>query len=195
MSDLIGKGAEANIYLSEDLVRKVRVPKSYRIPVIDSDIRKRRTRTEAKILQKISSIGPDFLSSNNLDVIEMEFIRGDLLKDVLNSDVSLAKSIGIKVGLLHDLNIIHGDLTTSNMILSKGNDLRLIDFGLSFFSDKVEDKAVDLHLFRTTTKSKHFAFEEDIWNLFVEGYNPKNKVDVLNRLSVVEARGRNKQKY
>jgi len=195
MKKLIGKGAEADLFLENDVVFKIRIPKSYRIKEIDDDLRKKRTRSESKILQKIGDLGPGFLSTNDVDELRMNFVSGILLKHVLDSNVSLAKQIGLNVGKLHDLNIVHGDLTTSNMILNYSNVIKIIDFGLSFVSDKVEDKAVDLHLFREAVESKHFLKEKEIWNNFLKGYNPSNKDFVLKRLSVVEARGRNKQKY
>ena len=190
---LIGKGAEADLFLDSDFVRKIRASKGYRLKELDDEIRHRRTRSESKILKKVGDIGPGFISAD-VDEIRMNFIHGALVKNVLNTNLDLAQDIGVFVAKLHDLDVIHGDLTTSNMI-SSPKGLRIIDFGLSFVSDKVEDKAVDLHLFREAIASKHFAFEDIIWNNFVKGYNPKNKEDVLSRLNIVELRGRNKLKY
>ncbi|MCC7574702.1 Kae1-associated serine/threonine protein kinase [Candidatus Woesearchaeota archaeon] len=194
MVKLIGKGAEADLLLDNDVLRKVRSFKSYRLRELDDSIRKSRTRSESKILQKVGDIGPGFLGGDDIQEIRMNFIQGDLVKNILDSNVSLAKEIGLKVGLLHDLNVVHGDLTTSNMILSP-QGLKIIDFGLSFISDKVEDKAVDLHLFREAVESKHFSREDEIWSAFLEGYSPSNRDFVLKRLNVVESRGRNKLKY
>ena len=191
---IIGKGAEADVFLEDGVVVKKRVSKGYRLKELDDFLRKSRTRSEAKILQRIDGLGPSFIGGNDVDELRMSFVEGVLLKKVLDEDISLAKYIGLKVGKLHDLGIIHGDLTTSNMIFFDG-DVKLIDFGLSFFSDKVEDKAVDLHLFKEAVVSKHFVFEKDIWSNFLEGYNPSGKDDIVKRLNVVELRGRNKQKY
>lgn len=190
---LIGKGAEADIFLNNNIVKKIRVAKTYRIKEIDCDLRKRRTRLESKILQKVGDIGPGFLKGDNVQEIHMNFVPGKLLKHVLDDNISLAKEIGLIVGKLHDLNIIHGDLTTSNMILSD-DGIKIIDFGLSFVSDKLEDKAVDLHLFKEAIRSKHYKFEEEIWAKFIKSYSPPNKAEILNRLEIVESRGRNKQK-
>lgn len=191
---LIGKGAEADLFLVDGILKKIRVPKSYRVSDLDVGIRRKRTRSESKILQRIGDLGPGFLSSDDFSEICMNFVDGDLIKNVFDDNVSLAEEIGFKVGKLHDLDVVHGDLTTSNMILSSGG-VKIIDFGLSFVSDKVEDKAVDLHLFKEAVASKHVFIEEDAWRLFLKGYSPLNKSDILNRLSVVESRGRNKQKY
>ncbi len=194
MVELIGKGAEADLFLEEGVVRKVRIPKGYRLGVLDDFLRKSRTRSESRILQKVGGLGPGFVGGNDVDELRMSFLEGPLLKSVLDDDVSLAERVGVRVGELHDLNVVHGDLTTSNMIFSSG-DVRLIDFGLSFVSDRVEDKAVDLHLFREAVESKHFVREKELWSAFLKGYNPKNREAVLKRLGVVELRGRNKQKY
>ena len=194
MFELIGKGAEADLLLDGDILRKVRVPKSYRLKELDDFLRKKRTRSESKILQKVGDLGPGFLGGDDLQELRINFIHGDLVKNILNDNVNLAEEIGFKVGQLHDLNIIHGDLTTSNMILSP-QGLKIIDFGLSSVSDKVEDKAVDLHLFKAAVESKHFVNEKEIWNGFVKGYNSSNNIEVLKRLNIVESRGRNKLKY
>ena len=194
MVELIGKGAEADLFLEEGVVRKVRIPKGYRLGVLDDFLRRSRTRSESRILKKIGGVGPGFIGGNDVDELRMNFLEGPLLKRVLDEDVSLAERVGVRVGELHDLNVVHGDLTTSNMIVSSG-DVRLIDFGLSFVSDRVEDKAVDLHLFREAVESKHFVREKELWSAFLRGYNPKNREAVLKRLDVVELRGRNKQKY
>lgn len=194
MVELIGKGAEADLLLEGDVLRKVRIPKGYRIKDLDDELRKKRTRSESRVLQKIGDLGPGFLGGDDIGELRMNFVHGALVKNVLDSDVSLAKEIGLRVGKLHDLNIVHGDLTTSNMILSP-EGLKIIDFGLSFVSDKVEDKAVDLHLFKEAVESKHFSKGSEIWNAFVLGYSPINKSDVLKRLDVVEFRGRNKLKF
>ena len=97
------------------------------------------------------------------------------------------------MGKIHDLDIVHGDLTTSNMIL-KDNKIVLIDFGLAQFSSKVEDKAVDLHLFKQALESRHSQVWEKAFTQFLSGYQPANKKEELSRLEKVEKRGRNKQK-
>lgn len=191
---LVAKGAEADIFLEEGVVKKIRIPKKYRLPELDFEIRKKRTRSESRLLGKLKNIGPGFIGSDDFQEIKMAFVEGSLVKDVLDKNVSVAKEIGVKVSAIHDLDIVHGDLTTSNMILVEDGSVILIDFGLGFVSDKLEDKAVDLHLFREAIESKHFDFEKEIWDYFLEGYNPRNKEEVLKRLVVVESRGRNKLK-
>ena len=95
---------------------------------------------------------------------------------------------------MHNNNIIHGDLTTSNMILNK--EVFFIDFGLSFFSEKIEDKAVDLHLLKEALESKHSNIWERSYKAALDSYF-KKAVDgrqVLERIKIVEKRGRYKGK-
>ncbi len=192
---ILAKGAEATIIKKGKNVVKERVPKTYRIPEIDSELRKTRTKREAKILKKIEEIAPKVLGTDEESKIEIEYIQGDVLKNILDDKVDLALDIGKNTGIMHDKDIIHGDLTTSNMILDKTGKIKFIDFGLSFISDKEEDKAVDLHLFKEAVESKHFRKEKEIWETFLKGYNPKDKKKIIKRLEMVEKRGRNKQKY
>lgn len=190
----IARGAEAVIYLEKGRVIKDRIPKSYRIKEIDGFLRKTRTRRETKILEKIALPHPKLLNSSDKEMrIEMEFIDGKKLRDAFS--VKLCKKVGEHTGKMHTQNIIHGDLTTSNMILN-GSEIYFIDFGLSYFSSKAEDKAVDLHLLKEALESKHYKCAKKAFLEFVKGYKKtaKNADEVLERLKVVEERGRNKSK-
>ena len=194
---LIGKGAEAEIYLEDNKVIKKRIKKNYRIKQIDESLRKTRTRTEAKILKKIPKEipAPELLNMDdkNMD-IEMSFIKGEKVRDILDNNIKICKEIGEKVAILHNHDIIHGDLTTSNMIFNK--EVYFIDFGLSFFSKRVEDKAVDLHLLKQALESKHYKVFEKAFSLVLKGYKltSNNYDDIMTRFEKVEARGRNKSK-
>ena len=63
--------------------------------------------------------------------------------------------MGKTINNVHDLGIIHGDLTTSNMIIRNDKQIVLIDFGLSYYKDSAEDKAVDLYVLERAFKSTH----------------------------------------
>lgn len=200
MKKEIGRGAEAVIYFDKNVV-KDRIKKRYRIKEIDDKLRKSRTRREAKIFEKLAEIGfpaPKLINTNKTDLIEMGFINGSLLRDVLNkkNHKKLMRELGNKIATLHNNNIIHGDLTTSNFILGKGdNKIYFIDFGLSFFSNKVEDKAVDLHLLKQALESKHFQIWEKCFDAALDGYKKaKDYSEVLERFNRVETRGRYKRK-
>ncbi len=196
---LVAEGAEARVFQSGGLIVKERIPKSYRLKEIDLKIRSFRTKREVKVIESLKNSGvlvPSIVSHSDFS-ITMELIHGEKLRDVLSAKNQsvLCREVGLAVGKMHSKGIIHSDLTTSNMILSSGK-LFLIDFGLSFFSTKVEDNAVDIHLFRQTIESRHSEIWEKCFESFLKGYkrsNPDFHV-VLERLEKVEARGRNKAK-
>ncbi len=215
---LIAEGAEAKIYLNESKgkknITKDRIKKSYRIPEIDLPLRKGRTRREAKILRKLVSLGFDCPA--NIDdqetSLNMGYLDGKKVRDVLKKDnmAAIIKEVAEKIAFMHNNGIIHGDLTTSNMIICKENKkgkdkdkkdkhenkIYLIDFGLSYFSDKVEDKAVDLHLFKQALESKHYLIWEKAFKMFLTHYSKhaKHSDDILKRFEIVETRGRYKER-
>ena len=194
---LIKQGAEAVIYLDGDKIIKERVSKSYRIKEIDDKLRKARTRQETKLLQKATNVPKVLSSSDKTMKIEMEYIKGDLVKDVFDSldkrkREQLCENIGKSVANLHKENMVHGDLTTSNMILNE-KGLFLIDFGLGAFTKKVEDKAVDLHLLRNALESKHHEHSEKSFLDILASYKCYDGAEeVLKRLEKVSKRGRYK---
>ncbi|MBT3814450.1 Kae1-associated serine/threonine protein kinase [Candidatus Woesearchaeota archaeon] len=197
----IGQGAEAVVYKDGSKVMKERVSKNYRLPQIDDSLRKFRTRREAKVLSKLQDMkfpAPGLLNFCDKRMqITMDFVPGEKLRDVLiagDEYQQFAEEVGKKIGVLHAHDIIHGDLTTSNMI--KDKEIKFIDFGLSSFSDKVEDKAVDLFLLDRALESKHYQHYPEIFDKVLEGYgksNPDAKF-VLERFQAVKKRGRNKNK-
>ncbi|MBI2449555.1 Kae1-associated serine/threonine protein kinase [Candidatus Pacearchaeota archaeon] len=201
---IIQQGAEAHIILENSIIKKRRMKKSYRLPQLDEKIRKSRTRTEARIIEKLQNIinVPKIIKTDESNrEIEMEFIDGKRLSDHLdnleNKD-AICEQIGEQIAKLHDSGVIHGDLTTSNMILKKGSKgersfLYFIDFGLAFMSESIEDKAVDLHLLRQALEAKHFTQWQTLFNSIKEGYKKsKNYNEVIKRFEKVGRRGRYK---
>jgi TP53 regulating kinase and related kinases len=198
----IAQGAEAIIHKDGNEVIKERFSKAYRLPHLDESLRKFRTRREAKVLGRLEELNfasprlHDF-SDKRMSIV-MDFVAGEKLKDVLmkgDDYQRLAFDMGEKVGILHKANIVHGDLTTSNFIKHESG-IKMIDFGLSSFSEKIEDKAVDLFLMDRALESTHFKLYPAVFEKAMEGYiksNPGAK-DVLERLEVVRKRGRNKKR-
>ena len=196
---LIAQGAESKLFLEKGRVIKNRFRKTYRIKEIDEKLRKFRTKREAKVLEKLQKINfptPTLIYNNEKDILEIQYIKGKLIKDILdkNNCIKLSKEIGEKVAILHNNGIIHGDLTTSNMIFDK--EVYFIDFGLSFFSIKIEDKAVDLHLLKEALESKHSKIWEKCYKAALDGYVGKavDGREILKRIKIVEKRGRYKGK-
>ena len=193
MSKIIARGAEAVLVLNKNNLIKQRIEKHYRLKEIDESLRKRRTKKEVKLLNEIG-FAPNVIDSDKFN-IEMEFIDGELMKEYLErvdkkERISICKQIGRNVAEMHDKKIIHGDLTTSNMIVRDGR-VYFIDFGLGFESMKFEDKAVDLHLLRQALESKHYQHYNECFEAVIEGYKQSgNYKDVFKRLEKVELRGR-----
>ncbi len=193
---LIAQGAESKLYRDGDKLIKERVKKAYRISALDKRLRKHRNRREAKAMREASKLikVPKILEVSEYKIV-MNYIDGDILRDVF-SDLSkkdfkhVCRTIGEYIRKLHSRNIIHGDLTTSNMIL-KGKDLYFIDFGLSEISGKAEAKAVDLHVLKEALNSRHHDIAKKAWKLISKSYGDK---EVLDRLKIVESRGRKKIK-
>lgn len=202
---IISQGAEAKIILKGNSIIKDRVKKSYRHPKLDEKIRKLRTRSESKILEKVSGLiqSPKVFEANDKKgKIEMEFIKGKKLSENLDlfqlkKQKNICEKIGENIAKIHDKDIIHGDLTTSNMIYNeKQKEVFFIDFGLGYISRKIEDKSVDLHLLRQALEAKHFKNWEALFESVLKGYkSSENFKKVLERLKAVEKRGRYKKNY
>ncbi|MFB6114840.1 MAG: KEOPS complex kinase/ATPase Bud32 [Candidatus Nanohalobium sp.] len=186
------KGAEATVTAEDGKVIKEREPKKYRHRDLDTKIREERTETEVKLMEEAIRYGvnapePEKIGNTTL---EMEKIEGRPLKEVVEDRPEIMEQYGENVAKMHSADIIHGDLTTSNAIVDEG--LYIIDFGLSFRSDRVEDKAVDIHLLKQVLNSSHPEVADKAWESFLEGYRPENREDVLEQLKEVEKRGRYK---
>ena len=202
MEKIIAKGAEALIIRKNSSILKDRIKKSYRLQILDNKLRRQRTKKEARLLQKSSSLipVPKLLKPLKEDSfsLELEFIKGKKLSDfldALSNSTEICTSIGKNIAKLHDIGIIHGDLTTSNMILSK-DKVYFIDFGLGFESHETEHKAVDLHVLKEALDARHFENAKKFWLSILEGYkSSKFSLSVLKRLEKVSSRGRYKMQY
>ncbi|ODV84831.1 hypothetical protein CANARDRAFT_8402 [[Candida] arabinofermentans NRRL YB-2248] len=253
---LISQGAEALVFIttkhpylpknyksldlstdadSSKYIIKYRPPKPYRHEILDKQITKSRTASEAKILNKLTILNfktPKLISMDAPHgLIIMEYIGYDLnngdissLKNHLwllekqqesnnyNPNVandasveSLLKMVGERLGELHLYDIVHGDLTSSNIMLIKDSESEtgnveptLIDFGLSSYSSLSEDKAVDLYVLERALISTHPVYATQYNEWMLEGYcqaykaqkSMKRHVEVIRRLEGVRLRGR-----
>ncbi|ASI98751.1 Kae1-associated kinase Bud32 [Thermococcus celer] len=217
--ELIKQGAEAKIYLAdfaeyfgadllpgERIAVKHRIPKRYRIEEIDLKLRKERTVREARILHRAKEFGVNCPYVYEVDMrnmkIAMEFIEGERLKELLErlpmgERLGLCREIGRQVGRLHEAGIVHGDLTTSNMILRDGR-VYLIDFGLADFDATLEARGVDLHLLKRAMESTHYTWFERGFEAVLEGYAEVRGDDVRKeieeKIEEIESRGRYRER-
>jgi Kae1-associated kinase Bud32 len=198
--EVICRGAEALIFADGGTIIKERVAKGYRLPELDVPIRKQRTRQEASLLERAGRHGMAVPRVKEADVfsIVMERIEGGKLKSELDrmpaaKRLIIAEKIGAQVARMHSAGIVHGDLTTSNMMLRDG-DVCIIDFGLGKVSDRVEDKATDLFLLHEALKAAHAEITGAVWKKIINTYRQKysNAQGVLRRLGEIEQRRRYK---
>lgn len=204
---LFKKGAEAYLYKEtwylKHIIRKQRIKKDYRVSELDWTLRVARTVREANLLRNAKIAGVPTPTVYEIDKREttliMEFIKGQRIKDILdelNAEArkTISRQIGILIGRLHKNNMIHGDLTTSNMILTETSKIYLIDFGLGYNSTSIEDKAVDLHLMKRALESTHYRVSEEVFSKLIEGYQEEvgsaPMKDILDRLKSIRNRGR-----
>ncbi len=203
---IIRKGAEATLYyghwFEKEVIFKHRIPKKYRIEELDKRIRTERTLNEARALIKVKNYGINVpqvfeIDSTNSTIV-MKNIQGNKLKDVLsdlddNLKTQLFVNIGKMIAILHRNGHIHGDITTSNIIITPENKIFLIDFGLHEYSDTIEDKSVDLHLLKRVLISSHGKDFELCYKAFLEGYRLEYKKmgeEIIKNIDAVESRGR-----
>ncbi|KYH39369.1 MAG: p53-regulating protein kinase [Candidatus Bathyarchaeota archaeon B23] len=203
---LIAKGAEADLWLDPDwngrrAVIKRRVEKRYRHREIDRELRRLRTLREAEIIHRAKRAGVPTPVIYQVDPEEatmvMEHIEGRRLRDVVaelspEERLRIFRMAGLQAGRLHRAGIIHGDLTTSNMILTP-NRLVFVDFGLAELSTEEEKRGVDLHLMRRMLQSTHFQYAGELLKAFLEGYREEmgEEADgVFRRMEEIARRGR-----
>jgi len=201
---MIKQGAEAKLFLSkldgEDVIIKDRIEKKYRIKQIDDKIRRARTSLEYSLLSQARRAGvptPKILEiDKKKNKIIMEYVDGERIKELLNQSnkktiEKISLEIGRLIGKLHSNGIIHGDLTTSNMIL-KNEKIYFIDFGLGFFSKKIEDQGTDMRLLHEALKSTHFKIIDICWKNIIKGYKKEysNSSKVLKKMEEIQKRGR-----
>ena len=195
---IIKRGAEADVYLipwhKTMAISKLRNPKKYRNTTLDNLIRVRRTIHEATMLNDVKTTGIKtpfiyFLDPKRAEII-MEYIEGENVKEILSPEIGF--EMGKYVSILHNKNIIHGDLTTSNFIKRK-DELYIIDFGLSSYSQRIEDMAMDIRIIKEILSSAHIQIFYQTYERFLKGYELTTNYNfnrILNVVKDIEARGR-----
>jgi TP53 regulating kinase-like protein len=203
---VLTRGAESVIYKLDQwgfpLVLKWRQGKSFLLKDIDSQLRKSRTSRECKMLTISRSLGvpTPAVYSVNLDkhMILMDFISGTQFKQLAgdiprSALISLSREFGKLIALLHEGDVVHGDPTTSNVIVSKNSRMWIIDFGLSEMNATTEMKGVDLHLIHRALETTHWDLQETMLDATLEGYIEVlgNVAEpTLSRMKEIRERGR-----
>lgn len=204
---LLKKGAEANLIVETwydiQVIKKIRVPKLYRHPQLDINLRRQRTIREAQMIHDAKKAGvltPRIFSIDvNHTTIIMEYIQGTRMKEALIHEShykskQMCTQLGEIIGKLHVHGIVHGDLTTSNIIVDSLDNLILIDFGLAEYSTEVDKKGVDLHLLKRALNSTHYQNMQPYFNHILHGYTniagEQLGFQVQKRVEAIAKRGR-----
>ncbi|KAH9586471.1 hypothetical protein LSM04_004461 [Trypanosoma melophagium] len=240
VGSVLSQCAESKVYECDfynyRAVCKHRFRKPYRHPVLDQRLREQRTVREARALMRCRKQGVTaptvFAVDRDRCAIIMERIEGLTVRDILDNqqrqqqdsvvpeksaaptlDKYLLLGMGEIVGLLHNADIIHGDLTTSNFMcttqfleshqtakegnmrnMSARNGLVVLDFGLVMDKNSAEERAVDLYVLERAIKSSHPYLEHVASSLILDGYrrtvDAQKGAATLARLEAVRARGR-----
>ncbi|XP_065666763.1 EKC/KEOPS complex subunit TP53RK [Hydra vulgaris] len=210
---MIKQGAEAKVYRCEffgqEVVVKQRFKKSYRHPILDDKLTRKRTSQEVRSMLRCHKAGikiPIILFVNHVaNEIYMEEIKDSTtLKEEIEKKSScylkqnkledVMKNIGVIISKMHSAEIIHGDLTTSNILIKEEKNIYFIDFGLSVISNLSEDMAVDLYVLERAFLSTHPCSSllfSIILDSYIESFNDHKKVqEVISKLNDVRSRGR-----
>jgi TP53 regulating kinase-like protein len=203
---LLYRGAEADVIKAEwcgmPAVYKVRKRLPYRLAELDAEIRRQRTLREGEMIRSAKRTGVCapylyFVDPGRATLV-MEFIEGERMKDLVSSIPSRESSplfdqLGAEVARLHAAGIMHGDLTTAN-VLRRNRELVFVDFGLSVHSSRVEDHAVDLRLIKETIVGAHSEIAQPALASLFHGYGgvvgDRRAAAVFRQLKAIERRGR-----
>lgn len=218
------QGAEAKLTIGEfngqPCLIKERFVKNYRHPDLDTHLTKERMRAESKTVSRCQAAGVNAPQIFHMDLsdrkIYMKYYDKSITAKAFINEIipkldepaerekrlnKLAAEIGTCIGKLHMNNIIHGDLTTSNVLLdpSDADDgtfcdytLIMIDFGLSCYSTSAEQKGVDLYVLERALLSTHSGVP-NLFNSILDAYkvaNTKTCAETISKFEEVRARGR-----
>ena len=190
---------DSALWLGREVVCKQRVVKGYRHPVLDGSIQKARIKNEVRLMLEARKAGIPVPVIYSIDLarnaIVMEEIPGTRVKDALeelprDQAEEVCRKIGDIAARLHMSDIVHGDLTTSNMLLD-GDRIVVIDFSLGSKTSELEDKGVDMHLLEEAFHSAHYRRSEmydAVKDSYVKAY--PGGAEVLKKVKEIEKRGR-----
>jgi Kae1-associated kinase Bud32 len=187
---LLSEGAEAKVFETSifgvSAVVKVRGMKRYRVGALDETLRKTRTKKEARAMHRAREAGvsaPGLLGVGKFSLY-MEKLEGTMLKDIEGQEAEYGK-IGSSLAKMHNVNVVHGDFTPANIMVTRGGGISVIDFGLSDISDSLEDKATDLYLMKRAVSKRQYQKFEDAYKK-----ECRQAEQIVSRLGEMEKRGR-----
>lgn len=219
--EILKQGAEAKLYIDkfngQQCLVKERFRKKYRHPDLDTQLTKERMRAESKSISRCAAAGilvpKIFYMDLNERKIYMEYLQqsitakayiNELVPSFADAELrvmklnQLGKQIGDIVGRMHSNNIIHGDLTTSNILVNPKTDdfseydVVAIDFGLANYGQSGEQKGVDLYVLERALLSTHSGVPT-LFATILDAYKEANSKDwpgIIQKFEEIRARGR-----
>ncbi len=204
---IITRGAEAalihNGHPSRSILMKYRYQKQYRHAHLDLILRKTRTVQEARNMIFLNECGIPVPLIHRVvpsqGQLTMQYLPWKTVREHLpqfseQEIITTFYEIGKWIAKIHQQNMIHGDLTTSNILWHDPRHIMFIDFGLSQRDANIEDFAMDIHLFKQVLISTHGDYYRLCYSSFTEGYEaniPADKVSLIyDRIAKIELRGR-----
>src|SRR5207245_6342284 len=201
------RGAEADLFVSDlppwQAIVKRRVRKAYRNEERDAKIRRERTVRESSAIHEAKIAGARAPSILGLDIerfsIIMTFVEGLVARDTIDTmgdsrRLPLLEELGKQVGFLHSGGIVHGDLTTSNIIVPDDGKPFIIDFGMAARSSEPEDRGTDLHLLQRSLIATHALDPTSSFKRVAKGYREsageKTAESSLRKAMEIAGRGR-----
>lgn len=202
-------GAEALVDIGSERVTKRRLPKSYRHHALDERLRAERTRSEARLTSEARREGVPTPVVFDVDDAEAALVFETVGERDLRErlDEAGVRDVGRYLATLHRAGLVHGDPTPRNARVGRlegdppvgergasrpaSGDERtwLVDFGLGYYSEDVEDCAMDLHVFEQSLAGT----ADDAGTLraaFEDAYRSVGEEAVLSQLREIEGRGR-----
>lgn len=218
--EIMLQGAEAKLFRMNfhgfEALVKERFSKKYRHPQLDKVLTQQRINAEVRALTRCRMAGIPvptlYFVDQEKNCLIMEYLENSMtVRDFILTRVAdwqtnpdseakvkqVTSNVGKLLARMHKENIIHGDLTTSNMLLSDPSDLNsmtLIDFGLSSYENVAEHKGVDLYVleraFLSTHPNAERLFNDSLLAAYRQAGDKKTIVEVMAKLEEVRMRGR-----
>ncbi|MBT3652126.1 MAG: Kae1-associated serine/threonine protein kinase [Euryarchaeota archaeon] len=177
-------GAEAEVWrgswMGQSAIRKQRRNRTWRHPDLDDRLGRRRMIAEARLLVRLYRSGlnvPLLLDCDMFDQqLVMSYVQGKPLIEILNDTsipddevMEILKNTGQSIRMLHRQAVVHGDLSTNNIIITSENEAVLIDFGLARIEYETELFGIDLHVLFEILGASH-PHRKDAIEAVLEGY-------------------------
>jgi eukaryotic-like serine/threonine-protein kinase len=140
---LIGKGAQAHVYLARDQV----LDRAVAIKVLNEQVAKdqdalerflREARLAARVHHAACIAIFDFGEERGFTFMAMEYFKGRTLKELVKRQalnpylaLRIVRDVASALGAVHEAGIVHRDVKPTNVMVDRNGRVRLTDFGVA----------------------------------------------------------------